>query len=195
MAKRTIYSADAAARKRLQVGLDDQALRGIEVAGGNGESISELTAAVHAEGGKVLAVLQDAAGCENVAAAGVDDFIVEPFEPAELSARLRRLQDENGGENALVFDGLSIMPDSYEVTIDGRPLKLTFKEYELLKHLAANPGRVLSRQALLNQIWEYDYYGGTRTVDVHVRRLRAKLGNRYGNCIKTVRQVGYKFEA
>ena len=194
MAKVIIFSADASIRKRLSADLDDLALRGIEIAGANGESVAELTAAVQAEGGKVLAVLGDATGCESAVAAGVDDFIVDPFEPAELSVRLRRLCDENGGENALVFDGLSIMPDSYEVTIDGRPLKLTFKEYELLKHLAANPGRVLSRQALLNQIWEYDYYGGTRTVDVHVRRLRAKLGSRYGNLIKTVRQVGYKFE-
>ena len=195
MAKITIYSADAAIRKRLPADLDELALRGIEVAGDHGESVVELTAAVHAQGGKILAVFRDAAGCESAAAAGVDDFIVEPFEPAELSARLRRLMDKNGGEAAIVFDGLSIKPDSYEAMIDGRALKLTFKEYELLKHLASNPGRVLSRQALLNQIWEYDYYGGTRTVDVHVRRLRAKLGSRYSDLIKTVRQVGYKFEA
>lgn len=190
-----IYSEDATVRERLSADLDALSLSGIQIAGGQGESIAEVVAAVHGEQGKVLAVLRQAAGCDGVAAAGVDDFIVEPFEPAELSARLRGLMDANGAETALIFEGLSIMPDSYEVKIDGRPLKLTFKEYELLKHLALNAGRVMSRQALLNQIWEYDYYGGTRTVDVHVRRLRAKLGSRYANLIKTVRQVGYKFEA
>lgn len=191
----TIFSEDASVRERLSADLDALSLSGIQIVGSHGESVAKVVAAVHAEQGKVLAVLRQAAGCDGVAAAGVDDFIVEPFERAELSARLRRLMDANGAETALIFEGLSIMPDSYEVKIDGRPLKLTFKEYELLKHLALNAGRVMSRQALLNQIWEYDYYGGTRTVDVHVRRLRAKLGSRYANLIKTVRQVGYKFEA
>ncbi len=143
---------------------------------------------------KVVAVLETANDCELVVEAGVDDFIVAPFEAEELAVRLRRLL-QGDSESTIVVEGLSIVPESYEATIDGRSLKLTFKEYELLKHLASNPGRVLTRQTLLDQIWEYDYYGGTRTVDVHVRRLRAKLGSRYSNLIKTVRHVGYKFEA
>lgn len=85
-----------------------------------------------------------------------------------------------------------IHTDTYEALLDGAPLNLTYKEYELLKFLASRPGRVWDRQTLLNKIWEYDYFGGARTIDVHIRRLRSKMG-RYADLIQTVRQVGYKF--
>ena len=81
------------------------------------------------------------------------------------------------------------------MTAGGQPLNLTYTEFELLKHLVSHPGRVLSREHLLSQVWGYDYYGGTRTVDVHIRRLRAKLGAEYDGHITTVRNVGYRFAA
>ena len=88
---------------------------------------------------------------------------------------------------------LGIDPDTYAAKLKGRPLDLTYKEFELLKFLAQHPGRVFTRDQLLREVWGYDYFGGTRTVDVHVRRLRAKLGSEYESMIGTVRQVGYKF--
>jgi DNA-binding response OmpR family regulator len=88
---------------------------------------------------------------------------------------------------------LTIDPDTYAAKLKGRPLDLTYKEFELLKFLAQHPGRVFTRDQLLREVWGYDYFGGTRTVDVHVRRLRAKLGAEYESMIGTVRQVGYKF--
>jgi DNA-binding response OmpR family regulator len=88
---------------------------------------------------------------------------------------------------------LNIDPDTYAAKLKGRPLDLTYKEFELLKFLSQHPGRVFTRDQLLREVWGYDYYGGTRTVDVHVRRLRAKLGSEYESMIGTVRQVGYKF--
>jgi DNA-binding response OmpR family regulator len=85
--------------------------------------------------------------------------------------------------------------DRYEVTLVGRKIDLTYKEYELLKYLAMNPGRVFSREALLRSVWEYDYFGGTRTVDVHVRRLRSKIDDVKNGFIETVWNVGYRFRA
>ncbi|MDP1809092.1 MAG: response regulator transcription factor [Actinomycetota bacterium] len=122
----------------------------------------------------------------------VDDFVIEPFSAGELWLRLKRLTAADGETKTIHIDGLVIHPDTYEALLDGTPLNLTYKEYELLKFLASRPGRVWDRQTLLNKIWEYDYFGGTRTVDVHIRRLRSKLG-RYADLIQTVRQVGYKF--
>ena len=83
--------------------------------------------------------------------------------------------------------------ETYQAAIDGRPLDLTYMEYELLKFLSSNPGRVFTRETLLSRVWGYEYYGGARTVDVHIRRLRAKLGEEYAGLIQTVRSVGYKF--
>ncbi|MDQ4037775.1 MAG: winged helix-turn-helix domain-containing protein, partial [Actinomycetota bacterium] len=90
---------------------------------------------------------------------------------------------------------ISIDEHTYAAKLRGRPLDLTYKEFELLKYLAAHPGRVFSRAQLLQEVWGYDYFGGTRTVDVHVRRLRAKLGTDFESLIGTVRNVGYKLEA
>ncbi|HEY2792677.1 MAG TPA: winged helix-turn-helix domain-containing protein, partial [Micromonosporaceae bacterium] len=104
------------------------------------------------------------------------------------------LAPAGGTDASLVRAGeLTIDHDTYAARLKGRPLDLTYKEFELLKFLAQHPGRVFTRDQLLREVWGYDYFGGTRTVDVHVRRLRAKLGSEYESMIGTVRQVGYKF--
>jgi DNA-binding response OmpR family regulator len=129
---------------------------------------------------------------------GVDDVILASAGPAEIEARLRlavgRLGAANSNGEGLIRGGeLTIDPDTYAAKLKGRRLDLTYKEFELLKFLAQHPGRVFTRDQLLRDVWGYDYFGGTRTVDVHVRRLRAKLGSEYESMIGTVRQVGYKF--
>jgi DNA-binding response OmpR family regulator len=125
----------------------------------------------------------------------VADELVFPGAPAaELRVRLAMLRRRAGaGDGTVVRLGpLAIDTDSYAVTVSGRPLDLTFKEFELLRFLAQHPGRVFTRPALLREVWGYDFYGGTRTVDVHVRRLRAKLGPEHEQLIETVRSVGYR---
>jgi DNA-binding response OmpR family regulator len=129
---------------------------------------------------------------------GVDDVILNTAGPAETEARLRlalgRLNSAGAVGGGIIRAGeLTIDPDTYAAKLKGRPLDLTYKEFELLKFLAQHPGRVFTRDQLLREVWGYDYFGGTRTVDVHVRRLRAKLGSEYESMIGTVRQVGYKF--
>jgi two-component system alkaline phosphatase synthesis response regulator PhoP len=126
----------------------------------------------------------------------VDDFIVEPYDFRELNLRIERLLKKNGdAESAeqIKCDGLVIDLATCEVTVNGAIVELTFKEYELLKLLAANRGRVFTREVLLNSIWGYDYYGGDRTVDVHVRRLRSKIEDAGHTYIETVRNIGYRF--
>ena len=132
---------------------------------------------------------------------GVDDVLLDSAGPAEVDARLRlatgRLAAVEGAtaiEPGVVRAGeLTIDEGTYTCRLRGRTLDLTFKEFELLKFLAQHPGRVFNRAQLLQEVWGYDYYGGTRTVDVHVRRLRAKLGPEHEQLIGTVRHVGYKF--
>ena len=130
---------------------------------------------------------------------GVDDVVLDTAGPAEVEARLRlalgRKQDtEPGADPGVVRAGeLTVDEGTYTCRLRGRVLDLTFKEFELLKHLAQHPGRVFTRAQLLQEVWGYDYFGGTRTVDVHVRRLRAKLGAEHEQLIGTVRHVGYKF--
>jgi len=130
---------------------------------------------------------------------GVDDVLLESAGPAEVEARLRLTVGRltaSGDESSVVRAGeLTIDPDTYTARLRGRPLDLTYKEFELLRFLAQHPGRVFTRGQLLQEVWGYDYFGGTRTVDVHVRRLRAKLGAEHESLIGTVRQVGYKFVA
>ena len=130
---------------------------------------------------------------------GVDDVILDTAGPAEVEARLR-LAVGRTAEAAAVDDmgpitagSLVIDEATYSVRLRGRLLDLTYKEFELLKYLAQHPGRVFTRSQLLQEVWGYDYFGGTRTVDVHVRRLRAKLGTDYEVLIGTVRNVGYRF--
>ena len=125
-----------------------------------------------------------------------DDFCLHPFQPVELEARLKHLFSRVGHDTSpqLIEHGPLLMNlETYQAMIDQRPLDLTYMEYELLKFLAAHPGKVFSREALLSRVWGYDYYGGARTVDVHIRRLRAKLGEQHAGLIQTVRSVGYSF--
>jgi two-component system alkaline phosphatase synthesis response regulator PhoP len=128
--------------------------------------------------------------------AGFDDFAVASCSSEELAVRLqlllrRRQQPED--PSALHFGDLVVDLARYEVTKDGGRMDLTFKEYELLKFLATNPGKVFTREALLNRVWGYEYFGGTRTVDVHIRRLRSKIEDGATIFIETVRNVGYRF--
>ncbi|HVL26970.1 MAG TPA: response regulator transcription factor [Acidimicrobiales bacterium] len=125
-----------------------------------------------------------------------DDFVVAPFRPRELEARLKHLfwRTGTGTRPELIEYGpLVLNLETYQAAIMGRPLDLTYMEYELLRFLAAHPGKVFTREVLLSRVWGYEYYGGARTVDVHVRRLRAKLGEEHANLISTVRSVGYRF--
>lgn len=126
---------------------------------------------------------------------GVDDVILETAGPAEVDARIRLViarQAEDHLSNKIHASGVVIDEASYSAKVHGRPLDLTFKEFELLRFLATHPSRVFTREQLLSEVWGYDYFGGTRTVDVHVRRLRAKLGD-LESLIGTVRNVGYRF--
>ncbi len=130
---------------------------------------------------------------------GVDDVLLDSAGPAEVDARLRlatgkKAETAPDNDPGVVRAGeLTIDEGTYTCRLRGRVLDLTFKEFELLKYLAQHPGRVFTRAQLLQEVWGYDYYGGTRTVDVHVRRLRAKLGTEHEQLIGTVRHVGYKF--
>ncbi|NYI07514.1 winged helix-turn-helix transcriptional regulator [Allostreptomyces psammosilenae] len=132
---------------------------------------------------------------------GFDDVVLDTAGPAEVEARLRLAigrRSRTGADDIppeIRNGDLSIDEAAYSAKLRGRALDLTFKEFELLKYLAQHPGRVFSRAQLLQEVWGYDYFGGTRTVDVHVRRLRAKLGPEHESLIGTVRNVGYRFVA
>ena len=132
---------------------------------------------------------------------GMDDVVLHTCGPAELEARIKiavgRLaaaNDAGDPETHLIRSGeVEVDEATYTARVGGRSLDLTYKEFELLKYLAQHPGRVFNREQLLREVWGYDYFGGTRTVDVHVRRLRAKLGPEHEQLIGTVRNVGYRF--
>lgn len=124
---------------------------------------------------------------------GVSDFLVTPVNPVELRLRLLRLQRASGSEELIIFKDLQLNPLTYQAHLDGAPLDLTFMEYELLRFLVERQGRVWTRDQLLSKVWGYDYFGGARTVDVHIRRLRAKLGEERASWITTVRSVGYRW--
>ena len=127
---------------------------------------------------------------------GLDDFITAPVNFAELLLRINRLLEKSRdytNPELIKCNGLTIDLATCEVTVDGKKADLTFKEYELLKLMACNRGRVFTRAALLDKIWGYDYYGGDRTVDVHVRRLRSKIEDSNHTYIETVRNIGYRF--
>ena len=126
---------------------------------------------------------------------GFDEWLLPGASPVELETRLRLIIDRTSleqGQRAASVGDLVVDEDSYQVRLRGRPLDLTFREFELIKALASAPNRVFTRDLLLQEVWGYDYFGGSRTVDVHVRRLRAKLGPEYESMIATVRGVGYK---
>jgi DNA-binding response OmpR family regulator len=146
----------------------------------------------------LLGVLTEGGLAAVTAEWGLDDVLLATAGPAEIEARLRLALGRTAAPSApadeVIRGGdLAIDEATYQARIKGRPLDLTFKEFELLKYLAQHPGRVFTRAQLLQEVWGYDYYGGTRTVDVHVRRLRAKLGPEHESLVGTVRNVGYKF--
>jgi DNA-binding response OmpR family regulator len=125
-----------------------------------------------------------------------EDFLLTGATATELCARVRRVLYQRHGvdtRNTVKYGDLVMDLANYTVHISGRPVELTYKEYELLRFLATNRGRVFTREALLNKVWGYDFYGGARTVDVHIRRLRAKIEDRHAPFIETVRNVGYRF--
>jgi DNA-binding response OmpR family regulator len=125
-----------------------------------------------------------------------DDFMLSTAPAAEVGARLSHLFWRTGRGKSLdliVYGALALNLETYQAVVAGRPLDLTYMEYELLRFLAAHPGKVFTRETLLSRVWGYEYFGGARTVDVHVRRLRAKLGEEHAGLIETVRSVGYRF--
>ncbi len=127
---------------------------------------------------------------------GIDDFICAPYNPDEVDLRIKNVLWRRHSiqiQDLIVWGDLSINLGNYEVSIRGKTIDLTLKEYELLKHLARHRGRVFTRDELLTAVWGYDYFSGTRTVDVHVRRLRMKIERHGVHIITTVRGVGYKF--
>ncbi|MCR8671977.1 response regulator transcription factor [Agrococcus sp. HG114] len=141
----------------------------------------------------VLLVLSEGGFAAVNAEWGVTDVVLDSAGPAELEARIRLAMSREPVNAPIVASGLTIDEASYQARVGGRPVDLTYKEFELLRFLAAHPARVFTREQLLSEVWGYDYFGGTRTVDVHVRRLRAKLGD-LESLIGTVRGVGYRFD-
>ncbi len=140
----------------------------------------------------ILALADVAADIASVSE--IDDFLLAPVNADELRIRLRRLTSPTGTEDeTLRFKDLELNLATYQATVGGVPVDLTFMEYELLKFFVTHPTRAWSRSQILSQVWGYDYFGGSRTVDVHVRRLRAKLGEERSSWIATVRSVGYRF--
>ena len=167
----------------------------VDAAENPGQGHAVLRALADANVGVPVVALVERADLERFAWHEVADDLVFPGAPeAELRVRLAMLRRRHGPvQGAVIRLGpLALDLHTYRVTSAGRPLDLTFKEFELLRFLASHPGRVFTRPALLREVWGYDFYGGTRTVDVHVRRLRAKLGPEHEHLVETVRSVGYR---
>ena len=143
----------------------------------------------------IIVVVDDDAVARFRFEVGADDCLLTTAARGEISARLAFAARRSGHADeatVLKVGDLTVNPENYQVYVHGRPLDLTYKEFELLKFLAQRPGRVCDRDLLLREVWGYDYYGGTRTVDVHIRRLRAKLGPEHEALIETIRNVGYR---
>jgi two-component system, OmpR family, alkaline phosphatase synthesis response regulator PhoP len=178
-----VTQAAAADWALLIVELGDEPLRRLRQAG----------ALADATGLPILAVVEPAHFPLVEQADGLADVIASPPDAAELGLRIRRLSRRSAGADVLRHQDLELNTLTYQATLGTDPLDLTFMEYELLRFLVENRGRVWSREQLLSKVWGYDYFGGARTVDVHVRRLRAKLGDERAAWITTVRSVGYRF--
>ena len=127
---------------------------------------------------------------------GVDEYISKPFSPKILTARVNALLRRTTGDNEEILDiaGITVNKTAHTVTIDGKEIDLSFKEFELLTYFMENRGIALSREKILNNVWNYDYYGDARTIDTHVKKLRSKMGEK-GKFISTIWGMGYKFEA
>jgi DNA-binding response OmpR family regulator len=168
----------------------------LEIKGKGGSGMAELPQKI--KKGKQLPVIalidRQIIDRPDISLEAIDDFVIEPGDVSEIALRIKRLLDRTGsiesGEVIRCGD-----PAKYEVYIGGRRIELTFKEYELLRFLASHPGRVYTRDALLNKVWGYDYFGGDRTVDVHIRRLRSKIEGLGRTYIETVRNIGYRFNS
>jgi DNA-binding response OmpR family regulator len=145
----------------------------------------------------VMLVIDRTMTADIVGESGFADFILSPIDRAELAVRMGRLAgaqaEATDAEEILRFRDLELNTATYQATVAGRPRDLTYMEYELLRFFVENPGRAWSREQILSKVWGYDYFGGSRTVDVHVRRLRAKLGEERSSWITTIRSVGYRF--
>lgn len=147
------------------------------------------------EGARLVAVLRFEQMRSLDAGVPIDDFIADGGTAEEVRARLRRLMETGEASGAAMgARELEIDVDRYEVRVGGKRIELTFKEFELLNFLASRPGKVFTREVLLEQVWGYDYFGGSRTVDVHIRRIRSKIEREGHTYIRTVRGVGYIFE-
>ena len=168
----------------------------VDAAENPGQGHAVLRAIADASAAVPVVAIVERADLERFAWSEIAEDVVYPGAPeAELRVRLAMLRRRHGGGGAgsvIRLGPLALDTHTYRVTAAGRPLDLTFKEFELLRFLASRPGRVFTRPALLREVWGYDFYGGTRTVDVHVRRLRAKLGPEHEYLVETVRGVGYR---
>jgi DNA-binding response OmpR family regulator len=167
----------------------------IDAAENPGHAHAVLRALREREATTPVVAVVERADLERFAWEDLADEILFPGAPAaEIRVRMAMLRRRTGaGDGSTIRLGqMTVDVDTYRVTIGGRPLDLTFKEFEVLRFLASRPGRVFTRPTLLREVWGYDFYGGTRTVDVHVRRLRAKLGPEHEHLIETVRGVGYR---
>jgi DNA-binding response OmpR family regulator len=170
----------------------------MEMQGGHGPETAELLQKIKSD--RQLAVLalidRQLINTPDVNLEDIDDFVIGPGDTEELALRITRLLKKPGDTDPselIKCDDLVIDLAKCEATLRGRRIELTFKEYELLRFLASHPGRVYTRDALLNRVWGYDYFGGDRTVDVHIRRLRSKIESLGHTFIDTVRNIGYRF--
>jgi DNA-binding response OmpR family regulator len=160
------------------------------------EGLSRLRSQPLAKELPLIVLIKEGQFKELLSQKGVDDFIFPPVAAEQIEHRLRFLLFRLNGSvpaDETKIGALEINMERYEILLQGEPLELTYKEFELFRFLATHPGRVFNRDQLLNQVWGYNFIGGTRTVDVHVRRLRSKLGPRYSALVDTIRNVGYRF--
>ena len=168
----------------------------VEVTSDLGRSLAMAGKITEGYGLPVLLLIDRTMTPDIVGETGFADFVLSPIDRTELRVRLGRLHSSApavADDDIITFRDLQLNTATYQATVGGEPRDLTFMEYELLRFLVENRGRAWSRDQILSKVWGYDYYGGSRTVDVHVRRLRAKLGEERSSWITTVRSVGYRF--
>jgi DNA-binding response OmpR family regulator len=192
------YQLEAKALETLLVDPPDIILLDLDSTGEDQDVKELVRKAQKGEGAAVMGLV----GQEHLAhldlTLGLDDFVLRGASTADVSARIRQVLWKKArvdAKNVIKCGDLVMDLANYTVYVAGRPVDLTYKEYELLRFLATNPDRVFSREVLLNKVWGYDFYGGARTVDVHVRRLRSKIEDRHRIFIETVRNVGYRFRS